>query len=72
MDDDGRGADLGRRVAGLLQDLPRPVADVVLGRADVDQVRGVDVEGQLRLEQLRGVIPRGRLLPPLGVREEDL
>ena len=44
VDDHRRGADLGRRVAGLLEDLARAVADVRLRRADVDQVRRVHVE----------------------------
>ena len=38
-----------RGFARLVQDLARPVAHVVLRRADVDQVGGVHVEGHARL-----------------------
>ena len=48
VDDHRRRPDLRRGVAGLLQDLARAVADVVARRADVDQVRGVDVERDRR------------------------
>ena len=72
MDDHRRGVDLRRRVAGLLEDLARPVADVVPRRADVYEVRGVHVEGQCRLPKLGGVAPLRRLLPALRIGEEDL
>ena len=72
MDDDGERADLRRRLARLLEDLPRAVADVRLGRADVDQVRRVDVDPEVRGLELLGVVSRRRLLPALRVREEEL
>jgi hypothetical protein len=71
--DDHRGRpDRGGRVTGLLQDLARAVADVRFGRADVDQVRGVDVDVERRVDQLLGVGALGRLAPALRVREEEL
>ena len=72
VDDHRRRPDIRGRVAGLLQDLPRSVADVVARRADVDQVGGVDVDRQRRVAQLGGVLARRRLLPALRVREKDL
>ncbi len=72
VDDHSRRADLCGRVARLLEDLARAVADVVPRRADVDQVRGVGVERQGGGAQLLSVVPRGWLLPALRVGQEDL
>jgi hypothetical protein len=72
VDDHGRGADLRRGVAGLLEDLPRAVADVVLGRTDVDQVGSVDVDVDRGGAELIRVGAGRRLAPGLRMREEDL
>jgi hypothetical protein len=44
VDDHRLCAHLRGGVTGLLEDLARAVADVVSRRADVDQIRSVDVE----------------------------
>jgi hypothetical protein len=72
VDDHRSSADVRGRLARLLQDLARAVAHVVLWRADVDEVRRVDVEGHVRCTQLAGVVPVVGLLPALRVREEQL
>src|SRR5262249_35704934 len=56
VDDHGRRPDVRGRLAGLLEDLARSVADVVAGGADVDQVWGMDVERRLRRLQLLRVL----------------
>ena len=56
------GADRGRRVAGLLEDLARAVADVRLRRADVDQVGRVDVDADRRSRGARPASGCGRRL----------
>jgi hypothetical protein len=72
VDDDAGGADRRRRLAGLLEDLPRPVADVRLRRADVDQVRRVDVDGERGVADRIGLgVGRGLLVGP-RVGKEDL
>jgi hypothetical protein len=72
MDDHRGGADIRRGVAGLLEDLSRPVADVVPGRAHVDEIGSVDVQGYRRGPQLLRVVARRRLPPPLRIGQEDL
>jgi hypothetical protein len=72
VDDHGGGADGGGRIAGLLEDLARAVADVGLRRADVDQVGRVYVEVERRVAQLLRVGALRRLAPALRGREEDL
>ena len=62
MDDQRLGPDLGRRLAGLLEDLARAVADVAARRADVDQVGRVDVDVALRTSA--GPAPRGAAAAP--------
>src|SRR5690606_2812391 len=66
------GSDLGGGVTGVLQDAPARDAHLVVVGAQVDQVRGVDIDGDLRRLQLGGVGAGGRLAPPLGVGEENL
>src|SRR5437762_6533487 len=72
VDDDGGGLDLPGRLAGLLEDLSRAVANVAPRRADVDQVGRVDVKRRGRGAQLGRVGTRPGLLPPLRVRQEHL
>ena len=72
MDDDRHRTDRGSRFACLLEDLARSVADVALRRADIDQVRGVDVDRDVGVAQLVCVGPRGRPLPALRIGQEDL
>ena len=71
--DDQRGRAQRRGGLALLaQDLARAVADVRLGRADVDQVGRVDVEVDGRVAELGGVVAGRRLLPALRLAVEDL
>jgi hypothetical protein len=72
VDDDGPGPDLGSRVAGLLEDLARRDADLVVGRGQVDQVGRVDVDRGGRGPEGVGILPGLGLAPALGVAEEDL
>ena len=72
VDDHRLGAELGRGVAGLLEDLARAVADVRLRRADVDQVRRMHVDVDRAGADLVGLgVGRG-LAPRPGVGQEDL
>src|SRR5918911_1356289 len=52
VDDHGGGADGGRRLARLAEDLARAVADVVARRADVDEIGRMDVQRQPGVAQL--------------------
>ena len=70
--DDRGGADLGRRVAGVLQDLARRDPHPVVRRCDVDQIGRVHVDRQGRGLELCGVVARFGRLPALRVAEEDL
>ena len=70
--DHRRGIDVGRRVAGVLQDLARRDAHAVVGRGDVDQVRRVHVDRQGRRLRASAASSRGLGLPALRVAEEEL
>ncbi len=72
VDDHRGGADVGCRVAGLLQDLARRDAHAIVRGRNVYQVGGVHVYRQgCRFQALRVLARLGRL-PALRVAEEDL
>ena len=55
-----------------LQVLATRNADAVVRRCDVDQIRGVHVEGQAGTAKLLGIVARRRLLPALWVAQKEL
>jgi hypothetical protein len=55
-----------------LEDLAAGDAHPVVVGADVDQIRRMDIYGDRTGSQLGGVGTRERLLPRLGVGQEDL
>ena len=60
-------------VRGVLgQDLPARDADLVVGAGHVHQVRGMDVDGEVRGPQLLGLRVRRWRLPALRVAQEEL
>src|ERR1700721_2877223 len=70
--DDRGGADLGRRVAGVLQDLARRNPHPVVCRRDVDEIRRGHVDRQRGSLELGGVVAWLGRLPTLRVAEKDL
>jgi hypothetical protein len=72
VDHHGPGPDLRGGIAGLLEDLARRDADLVVRRRQVDQVGRVDVDGEVGGSQLGRVGPGLRGLPRLRVAQEDL
>jgi hypothetical protein len=67
-----RRADVGRRVAGVLQDLARRDPHPVVRRRNVDQIGRVHVDRQRRGFERCGVVARLGRLPALRVAEENL
>jgi hypothetical protein len=72
MDDHRRGAHIGRSVARLLEEPAPESATGRDGRADIDEVGGMHVDGQRRRLKRGGVWVRRRLLEALRVGHEDL
>jgi hypothetical protein len=72
VNDHGGGIDLGGSITCVLENLPARDANPVVVRADVDQIRGMHIDGDTGAAELFCVVALIWLLPRLRVGEEDL
>lgn len=66
------GADVSRRVTGLLQDLARRNPHAIVRRRDVDQVRRVHINGKGGCSEHSGVFAWLGRFPALRVAQKNL